>query len=373
MADAPEATPSNWQAVIQHNMSQPAANDNAGGGDAGGAEGDEPAPFMDALNDDTWPDGGGDGDTPDVPEDAFPVLEDDSEGEGQEASEETAEGDEPRTTADPEIHGLKQSEVLKAIKEGTLPAELAKAVKVAVKINGEESHVSAAEAAKGYQRLSDYSRKMAEARQVRNEAQDTIDNVGQMFERWKDPSQLKAGIKRLGLWDAFHQLAYEYAKEQYQEEKLRQENPHLYEVRQELKREREAREQLEAKLNAPKPDAKRQQKIEEFTRQVQPLITSAFERLQINDSPMARQAFRAAFNEFYDPSADLTEVVDNAAQATAEYLSDLAAKHQAANPPKDQPPKPPSPRSGAAPAAPSKSRSSRKAMTPSQFMASLRK
>ena len=87
-----------------------------------------------------------------------PPKSDEEEGEvAAEASEET-EGDEP----DPDVEATDDDEAEEAPQ--------AEDIKLTVKIDGKEQQISAKEAAEGYMRTADYTRKTQEAAEIRKEA-----------------------------------------------------------------------------------------------------------------------------------------------------------------------------------------------------------
>lgn len=307
-AAAPAPTPDNLGAVIAHNLRQ--------------AEPAKPAPQAKAppaaapANDNAAPLDPGD-------EEMAALFE-------QEVAPEGEIDDELEQQADPldeEVHGHKARAIIDAIKQGQLPAELLAQLKGVAKINGQEVQVSLAEALAGYQRMADYTNGKKEAKRLQREATERIASVRQMFENWNSADALIAGLRRLGKSEVFHQAAIAHARETWLDMKLQRENPEAYAARQEARREREEREKLQHQLRT-QPDPRHEREVSALGERLQSLIFPAFTANGIKDTPFARKQFTENFQALYDEDADLEQVVEQAAKATAEQMADLAVSYQ---------------------------------------------
>lgn len=327
--EAPAAYPDNFDNLIAHNEAQFAAEqaaEQAAGQakkppqpDKAAKEGDEDG-GIDDEHDPLWDDDEAEAEADDT-EDA----EDAEQGQDDEAGEDGDDDEE-----DEQIHGLKQSDVLAALKKGQLPEELAKQLKVTAKVNGKELEITVQEAARGYQRLSDYTREKSATRRLREKSEQAIGSVNRLLGSWqKDHRALRDGIKKIGATASLEKLVQEMAVETLQELELKQKNPQLYDLRKELEREREAREALERKLSKPPPSADDDEQAEENARLIKPKVDAAFEAAGLKDNRRTREEFSKAFNELYDPDKDIDDVLRDAANATAEVLTDLAERHAA--------------------------------------------
>lgn len=254
-----------------------------------------------------------------------------AEDESEAAPEQEAEIDvEPTDEGDPweaDLHGLKTRDVVEAIKNGEIPAELHEHIQVPVKVNGEERLVPLREAAQGYQRAVDYSRSKWQLQQDRQAHRSEVTELKTMIDGWKKSGGMRAGFKKLGLLEAFHQEAAAYGLEKYKEDQLRATNPQAYEAHQQLMKEREERERLQHELSR-KPKQDNQREVDGFWHSVSEMYPAAFKKHAIKDSRFAQQRFGAIFEAIYDEKVDLAEQVDAAAQATAEELGELAVAYQ---------------------------------------------
>jgi hypothetical protein len=351
---APAATPSNLSALIQHNMSQP--DPTAAPKANPSAQQTQEPPMAEDPN----------GLAPEA--DVEPEVPEVEDQETKEAVQDLLEQ---------LYHGKKGREVLEAIGKGELPTELLEKLMGTVKINGEDGKVSYAEALRGYQRSGDYTRGKQELAKERTEIKQVFNTLKGMIEGWKDGASLRSGLKSLGKLEAFKAAAIAYAQEEWQDEQLRRKNPDAYAARVEARKAQERAEELEAKLRQSSQTTNSDQRTQEFAKQLKELTLPAFERLGIPDTPFARERYSDNFRAIYDENGDLASMVQEAAQATADQLSDLAKKYKATQEAKSpQPPKPnPSPLPGR-PSAPASapgggSGPQRQRLTPSQMAAAL--
>jgi len=250
------------------------------------------------------------------------------EGEQPDAVDEPELEGETLDLLEAELHGHKGRAILEALKAGGLPAELLAVLKATAKVNGQEIPVTLKEALEGYQRTSDYTRGKQELQTQRRQVQEKLAALDGMITGWDSGDKLLAGLRRLGKGDAFRQAAISYAREELENKRLMTENPAAYQARLEAKAEREKREALEEKLRT-QPDVRAERAQQQFAEQLQSLVFPAFEQHSIKDTPFARERFGANFRAIYDSDGDLAEQVQLAARATAEELSDLAARFQA--------------------------------------------
>ena len=264
-----------------------------------------------------------------------------------------AEADE--TAADPwaeQIHGMTARELVDAIKAGEVPAELAKQLQIAVKVNGEEYKVSVDEAGKGYQRLSDYTRAKQELRGQAQEVHAARQNMDRMIDAWKrDPAELRRGMKALGLKETLFEAAKAEAAEWYADQQL---PPGERALKAQLAEMREQHEQAMQRLEQQRPKQE-DTRTADLTKQLATLVPAGFAAAGITDSAPARQLFGENLRTLWEDGAELTaDLVNSAAQATAEQLGDLARKHAKLSAPAAKPATLPA-RAGAAPSTGAKS------------------
>jgi hypothetical protein len=262
------------------------------------------------------------------------------------------------------MHGRKGREILEAIKAGELPEELLTALKGVAKVNGQDMPVTFREALEGYQRQADYTRGKQEARAARQEAQETMQNMRDMFAQWADGDALLRDVQKLGHMDGFRKAALRFAQEEVRNARWQRENPEAYRLHQQLQKEQGEREALERRLRS-QPDPQAAQRQEQFAQRLESLVAPAFAKHGLPDLPQVREEFAKALRALHEDGADIAVTVEHAAITTAQLLGDMAMRYQQSQQPQNgAPARNPSPLPGR-PAAPAAApRQSAKAMTP---------
>lgn len=292
------------------------------------------------------------------------AVDEPEEAEGDELEEFDADDEGEEVSDDDELHGLKAKDVLAALKEGKLPPELLEHLQVPVKIRGEESLVSAKEAADGYQRLSDYSRARNEVREQEAELTRAKQAFDGLLDSWTAEDKVEQTVKqmrRLGL--PVKKIATYIAEDHVSELQM---TPTERDLRRRLR-------ELEDKEEAAKEAAELDQHRGKQTQQTQAQkdakatwdssIEGALQAQGLKDTKRIREMAIDHLRNLWDGKSPLSERhVSDAVQATAEELAELAGTPRQAQPqgkPKPKAPALPVRReSGPAPKRP-KGRSSR--------------
>ena len=285
------------------------------------------------------------GDTETLGNDNASNQQDEQQVDEQQVDEQGSEDDASEWEQD--LHGITTRQAIDALKAGTLPPELAKNIKIMAKINGIEVPISIEEAGKGYQRLSDYSRQKNELREQAQQVAGMRDSFDQMVQSWKgDPRALRKGMEQLGLQEPLFEAAKILATEWLQDQQL---PPAERALKAQLKQMQEQHQSLMQRLEQqqnPQPD----QRASQLTQQLGQMVPIAMKACGVHDSPVARTYMAENLRTLWEPGAELTdELVQMAAQATAEQLSDMAQEHQKSQAPKKTAPRPMPIRHGAAP------------------------
>lgn len=250
-----------------------------------------------------------------------------------------------------EAEELEQLRALKAELDGdALPAALASKT-FQVKIDGRTYDVPISELAQGYQRQSDYSRKLADVKRERTEVDSVKRGAERLMQDLNDPARLIAAAKELGFYKSLFEAARQIGRQRLALAEL---SPEARQYALQLEEERDAREmahrraqQLEQRMQ----ELQRQQPSQDESRmrhQLEQMVPRAFQKHKIGDYPLAREMFSQNLQNLHDGGDITAALIDAAAQATAEQLADIATrlpKERAANG------MPPMPARRAAPAA----------------------
>lgn len=337
---APRATLDNFQALIAHNMNTPAvpaarpANDN--GRAVVPVEPNQPIDPAALERDRALGQG--------EPEDPAPPELADGPDVDPEAQPE------PGTLLEEQLHGLSGREILEAIKAGRMPDQLAE-LPVTVKWNGQEYQVPIREAQAGYQRNLDYTRGKQEVRELQQRAQGTLDNVHGMIDGWREPGALRRDLEALGAGKAFAAAAVAYAKERVQDDQWQRQNPEAWRLNRQLRDTMGEIQQLKRALQQ-RPDTTQAAQAQRQEAEIARLAPAAFAKHGLKADlfkfPDVRNHFGQAYSAALDTAADAAEAVDRAAESTAQFLSELAERHQKAvsAQPRQLPAKNPSPLPG---------------------------
>lgn len=295
------ATPSNFADHI-------AAQDTGGGGEDTSAVPDRPVQIQD-------------------PAPAAPANDN--------AADPAEEPTEPIEEQPSEADEFEQLRALKTELEGDALPESLRNKTHPVKINGLVYDVPITELAEGYQRNADYSRKLREVTQMRDQAQATQAGAQRLLQDLNNPQSLLAASKQLGFYKALVEAAREIGKQRLQ---LMQLPPEAQQYALQLEEERASREAHERRAQQLEEQMRRsqqQQPSEDQQRirhQLDQLVPRAFAKHKVGDYPLARDLFTSNLQNLYE-GGDLTAaVVDSAAQATAEQLADIAQRLPKAQP-----------------------------------------
>lgn len=217
----------------------------------------------------------------------------------------------------------------KAELEGDALPEALRDKTMPVKIDGRIYDVPVAELAQGYQRAADYSRKLREVTQIREQAQQIQQGSKNLLQdlTGSGESLLKAA-QHLGFYKTLVDAARIIGKQRLA---LQQLPPEAQQYALQLEDERLAREATERRMRDYEEQLQRvqqQQPSEDAVRirhQLDQLVPRAFAKHKLGDYPLARDLFKSNLENLYE--GDVTpEVVDAAAQATAEQLADIASR-----------------------------------------------
>jgi hypothetical protein len=201
-----------------------------------------------------------------------------------------------------------------------------------VKINGSTFELPISEIAQGYQRNADYSRKLAEVQQIREEAarmQSGAQALLSDLSNANNPETFIQAAKELGFWDGFVAAARFEGKKRLAMQDL---SPEARQYAVQLERERDARAaasrkatQLEQRMQELQKQQPNQDSIR-LKHQLDQLVPRAMTKHKVGDYPLARDLFSQNLNNLYEGGEVTAALVDSAAQATAEQLADIAAR-----------------------------------------------
>jgi hypothetical protein len=212
-----------------------------------------------------------------------------------------------------------------AIEDGRFPFEELKGLPVEVTINGETREVPLEEVKEGYQRRADYSRKLQEAHALRDQAQHVLNLERARNMEWRDPAQLRAGLKMLGLEESFMRAAYGWAEERVAYNRLPPRERQLYDH---MQQERAEKMQMQAQMRQQQMQVQQQAGPDPATmhvaKQIEQLMPRAFRAHGIGAYPLAQQTFLQQLQAFCGDGEVTPQRVNDAAIATKEFLADLA-------------------------------------------------
>lgn len=241
-------------------------------------------------------------------------------------------GDEP-PEAEVEADVPDEMETLRALKAeldgGTALPESLKDRTVPVKINGHMYDVPVAELAQGYQRNSDYSKKLAEVQRFREETQQMRGGLDNFIQDLRNPQTFVSALKELDLYEPFIAAAREEGKRRLKMQDL---SPEARQYAMQLERERDLRSQeARRRENAERrmQELQKQQPDQDSIRlkhQLDQLVPRALSKHKVADYPLARDLFSQNLNNLYEGGDVTAQLVDAAAQATAEQLADIALR-----------------------------------------------
>lgn len=204
-----------------------------------------------------------------------------------------------------------------------------------VKIDGRTYDVSVAELAQGYQRAADYSRKMREVSQIRDRAnQIEAGSKNLLADLSGTGESLLKAAQHMGFYKQLVEAARIIGKQRLA---LQQLPPEAQQYALQLEEERLTRESYERRVQQYEERLKAMQQAQptedtqRIRHQLDQLVPRAFAKHKLGDYPLARDLFKSNLENLYE--GELTsEVVDAAAQATAEQLQDIASRLPAQKP-----------------------------------------
>ena len=289
-----------------------------------------PAPVVETQSESTDSDESIAGDVDTLGHDNASEQDDTQDADLDQDAETDTDQESEGTSLDEVIHGMTARDILESIKSGEIPADLLKTLQVTARINGEDLQISVDEARRGYQRLSDYSRSKNELKEQAAQIHQFRASIDQMIDGWKDPASLRKGMAKLGLQQPLFEAAKMLAQEYMVEQSL---PPGERALRAQLRQMEEENLSMKEKMelaNKPSPS----NRGAELTAQLQKMVPGAMKTAGITDSPAARNLFAENLKSLWEPGSDLTDqLVQEAAQATAEQLGDFAKKYASENRP----------------------------------------
>jgi hypothetical protein len=249
-----------------------------------------------------------------------------TEAEAPELGDEEPIDDEPAPLD--EAAELDELRKLKADIDGDHLPETLLDKQVKVQVNGREMAVTVAEAAQGYMRTVDYSRKLNEVTQIREQGQAMQSGAKLLLQDLNAPESLLAAAKHLGFKKSLVEAAKIIAKERLA---LAQLPPEARQYALQLEEERDAREyesrerqRLQERLQEREAKEPNEEQVH-MRRQLDQLVPRAFAKHKLGDYPLAQQLFSSNLQNMWTGQVS-PEVIDAAARATSEQLADIASK-----------------------------------------------
>lgn len=230
------------------------------------------------------------------------------------------------------LHGLKQEDVLAALKEGRLPDELLEHLTITQTIDGKEVPVTLAEARQNGMRLSDYSRKSNQLADDRRQFDGAREDFITMAKSWRSntPEQRRMTRQMWEEWageEVVLEIARDIADERVYVDSLGPQGRTEWEGRRKAEREaREARRQAERAMREAK-QKRNDNGSSEMAKQIGMLRDVSFKKLGIKPSAYAQEIYMSHVRGLWNASAKKGPVdpamSDDAARATLEDLSAL--------------------------------------------------
>lgn len=209
--------------------------------------------------------------------------------------------------------------------DGQFPFDELKTLPVTVKVNGEERQVSLEEMRDGYMRTANYHRQLQQAHQLRDQAQHVLNLERARNHEWKDPAQLRAGMRMLGLEESFMQAAFQWAREQVAYNRLPPRERQLYDA---MKVEKQRAEAMDAQLRQQQMLQRQQQGPDPATihvaKQIEQLMPRALKAAGVGMYPLAQQKFVENLALICQDGQVDNDRAMEAARSTREFLEDLA-------------------------------------------------
>jgi hypothetical protein len=246
-----------------------------------------------------------------------------------------------------EIYGLKQEDLLAALKEGKLPDELLEHLTVTQKHGDEEIPTTIQELRENGMRQLDYSRKSRELADARKQFQAAEQDFIGMADVWKtdEPkarAQTRRELEKLGV--PLVSIAEDMIKEADWLATLTPEQQQAYEWQQQERRKLEA-EKLELAMKqqqGQQTDAdRRRQAIQDSIGKLRP---AAFKAIKLPETKASVRMFADHLGASWDRKGPITQkLVSDAAKATQQELKELGMQHETTGQAPQQPAQRPAP------------------------------
>lgn len=215
--------------------------------------------------------------------------------------------------------------IQEAIDDGRFPYEELKSLPVDVTVNGETRQVPFEEMRAGYMRTAHFTRQLQQAHGLRDQAQHVLNLERARNAEWRDPSQLRNGLKMLGLEESFMRAAYGWAEERVAYNKLPPRERQLYD---QMQTERHQRLTMQQQMRAQQMQAQQQAGPDPATvhaaKQIEQLMPRALRANGVGTYPFAQQKFVENLTILCQDGDITPERANDAARATREFLEDLA-------------------------------------------------
>lgn len=241
--------------------------------------------------------------------------------------------EEPTEPAPEQAEEVDETELLRKLKteleQDALPEALHQKT-VQVKIDGRVYDVPIAELAQGYQRASDYSRKMREVSEIRSHVEQIQGGAQRLMQDLTTSGEsLLGAAKQLGFYKALVDAAKIIGRQRIAMQQLSPDAQQYALQLEEISMAHEAAQRRAQQLEERMRSFQQQQPDEaqmHMRHQLDQLVPRAFTKHKLGDYPLARDLFKSNLENLYDGGELTAALVDAAAQATAEQLADIAQR-----------------------------------------------
>lgn len=232
---------------------------------------------------------------------------------------------------DMEAYAQKRAEVMDAIQqaldEGKFPFEQLKDLPIEVPgPNGTTRQMTLEQLKQGSMREADYTRKLQDVHRLRDQAQHILNLERARNVEWKDPAQLRSGLRMLGLQESFEKAAFEYAKERVWYKSLPERERALYDQlqlqqahNQQLREMQRQQQMLQQQQQGPDPATVHAAK------QIEQLMPRALRAAGVGNYPFAQNIFVQNLKVLCDDGDITPERAAQAAAATRQFLDEIQA------------------------------------------------
>jgi len=217
--------------------------------------------------------------------------------------------------------------------EGVFPWDELKSLPVDVTVNGETRQVSLDEMRQGYMRTANYHHQLKQAHVLRDQAQHVLNLERARNAEWRDPAQLRAGMRMMGLEEAFKSAALTWAREQVAYNRLPPREKQLYDAMQAERQRAEAmdnqlrqQQMMQRQLQGPDPATMH------VAKQIEQLMPRALRAVGVGQYPFAQQKFVENLALICQDGNVTPERAMEAATSTKEFLEDLARLNNGGRP-----------------------------------------